>query len=213
MIKAVIFDFDGTLVDTLPFYIKAYDQALKKIGFKFTDKKIVQICLGKKEDVICKFLKKPEKTEEFTQAYFQSVKKLFKKATLFEDTIETLNFIKDKKIKMIIITFAYRWYINQMLDQYKLRDYFDFIISTDDVVHAKPDPEAVLKATDKLKIKPKETIVVGDSKNDILMGKSAGSITVLLTKKEYNLFYNIDEIKKINPNHIIYKISELKKLI
>jgi len=190
MIKAVLFDFDGTLADTLPFYIKAYDQALQKIGFKFSDKKIAQTCFGKKENVICRFLGVPKKTDEFAQAYFQGVKELFKRAPLFENTIETLNFIKNKGIKIIIITFAYRWYINQMLNQYKLGNYFDFIISTNDVIHAKPSPEAVLKATDRLGIKPDETIVVGDSKSDMLMGKSAGSITVLFTKKGYDLFYD-----------------------
>ena len=68
MIKAILFDFDGTLANTLPYYVKAYDQALQKLGFKWDERIIVQNCFGKKELDICKSLGMPEKTEEFTQA-------------------------------------------------------------------------------------------------------------------------------------------------
>ncbi|OGK40293.1 hypothetical protein A3A74_07350 [Candidatus Roizmanbacteria bacterium RIFCSPLOWO2_01_FULL_35_13] len=98
MIKAILFDFDGTLANTLPYYVKAYDQALQKLGFKWDERIIVQNCFGKKELDICKSLGMPEKTEEFTQAYFSAVKELFKQASLFEDTINVLDFIKNKGI-------------------------------------------------------------------------------------------------------------------
>ena len=213
MIKAVLFDFDGTLADTLPFYIKAYDAALRSVGFVLDGKEIAQKCFGKSEFVICKGLGIPEKTETFAQVYFSAVKNLFKHAPLFDDTIEVLNFLKDRDIKIIVITFAYRWYIDQMMSQYKLDAYFDFIISTDDVTSPKPHPEAVLKAIEKLQITLKETLVVGDSKSDILMGKAAGSKTVLFTRKEYDLFYSFDELKKTNPDFIVTNLSQIKKLV
>lgn len=213
MIKAVFFDFDGTLADTLPYYIKAYDKALQTIGFHLNEKEIAKICFGKKENIICDSLGVSGKTKEFSLAHFKAVKNLFKNAPLFEDAVSTLNFLKDHNIKIIIITFAYRWYIDQMIKQYKLEKYFDFIISTDDVINTKPHPEAVLKAVDRLKIKPEETLVIGDSKNDILMGKSAGSKTILFTRKEYNLFYSFNELKKTNPTYIISNLNKLKKLI
>ncbi|MCL4360383.1 HAD family hydrolase [Patescibacteria group bacterium] len=213
MIKAVLFDFDGTLADTLPFYIKAYDVALRSVGFVLDEKEIAQKCFGKSEYVICNSLGIPEKTELFAQAYFSAVKDLFKHAPLFNDTIEVLNFLKDRNTKIIVITFAYRWYIDQMMGQYKLEPYFDFVISTDDVVSPKPHPEAVLKAIEKLKITAKETLVVGDSKSDILMGKAAGSKTVLFTRKEYDLFYSFEELKKTNPDFIVSNLDEVKKLV
>ena len=120
MIKAILFDFDGTLANTLPFYVKACDQALQKLGFKWDERKIVQNCFGKNENVICEALGLPKKTQEFTDTYFSAVKKLFKQAPLFEDAIDILDLIKSKEIKIVIITFAYRWYIDQMLKQFKL---------------------------------------------------------------------------------------------
>lgn len=213
MIKAVLFDFDGTLANTLPYYIKAYDHALHAIGKKLSKKDIAQKCFGKKEEEICKTLGVPQKINEFAHAYFFAVKNLFKQARLFKDTLPILKFLKKKKIKIIIITFAYRWFIDKMMEQYDLQKYIDFIISTDDVVNTKPHPEAVLKTVEKLKIKPQETIVVGNSQNDILMGKSAGSVTVLFTRKEYDVFYSFDELQKTKPSYITDSIQMIKQFV
>ncbi|OGK10764.1 hypothetical protein A2767_06275 [Candidatus Roizmanbacteria bacterium RIFCSPHIGHO2_01_FULL_35_10] len=100
-----------------------------------------------------------------------------------------------------------------MIKQYNLENYLDLVISADDVVKAKPDPEAVIKAVNKLKIKAEEVLVVGDSKSDILIGNTAGSKTALFFIKEYKLYYNLDEIKKTNPNYIIDRVSELKQIL
>ena len=100
-----------------------------------------------------------------------------------------------------------------MLKQYNLDDSFDFTISTDDIVHPKPHPEAVFTACKKLGVPPKNTIVVGDSKSDILMGNEAGSKTVLYTRKEYDLFYSLEELKKTNPTYIIDDLSKLKDIV
>jgi len=212
MIKAILFDFDGTLVNSLPYFVKAYDRALSKFGFKLSAKKIAQMCFNKKEEVICRALGIPEKTEEFRKIYFDTVKELFKDVKLFEDSIETLDYLINKGIKIVIITFATRWYIDSMMKQFQLTSYIDFIISIDDVTHVKPHPEAVYKAVAKLKIKPEEALVVGDAKNDILMGAAAGSKMALFYRKEYDSFYYLDELKKANPTYIIDNLSKLKEI-
>lgn len=213
MIKAILFDFDGTLANTLPYYIKAYDEALRKFNYQFSQKQIAKNCFGKTEDVICQNLGIPNETKRFRQAYFDAVNKLFKKAKLFKGSLEILKFLKSKKIKIAIITFAYRWYIDQMLKQFNLEDYFDIVIGSDDVIRKKPDPEAILRAEKVLKVKTTEMLVVGDSKSDILMGKAALCKTVLFAPKEHNLFYDFNELKKTNPDFIIENILDLKKIV
>jgi len=112
-----------------------------------------------------------------------------------------------------VITFAYRWYIDQMMSQYSLQPYVDFVISKDDVVNPKPDPEAILKAVDRLSIAIDESLVVGDSKSDILMGKAAGSKTALFTREEYDMFYSLEELKKTDPDFIVTRLSQIKKIV
>lgn len=213
MTKALLFDFDGTLADTLPFYIQAYDSALRTIGFTLPEKEIVKLCFGKKEGVVCKALNVPEKTELFRTTYFDGVKTKFKDAPLFDGVLELFSILKKKNIKIGIITFAYRWYIDQMVAQYGLSQYVDMVISTDDVKNPKPDPEAVLSFCTRFDLSPEDCIVVGDSKSDIVMAKSAGSMAILMHPKHYDLFYNLEDLKTSNPTHIVEHISEVSAFI
>lgn len=213
MIKIAIFDFDGTLADTLPFYTLAYKQALIAIGVKKTDKEVVGLCFGKKEDVVCKSLGLPDKTALFSESYFTAVETLFKKAKLFPDTLKIIQYLRKKNIKIAIVTFAYRWYIDQMITQFNLNSLVDLILSTEDVANPKPNPESVYKVSEHFKVSPTETIVVGDSTSDILMAKNAGSKSVLMFPKDYNRYYNFLELKKTNPDFIIQELSELTRFI
>lgn len=213
MIKAILFDFDGTLADTLPFYIKAYHKSLQQLGFSFTDKEIVAKCFGKKELDVCTALGIPEKTTEFSTGYFDAVRELFKDARLFEGTLPVLRQIRSQGMKIAIITFAYRWYIDIMMRQFQLEDLVDMIISADDVTKSKPDPEAVFKACSSFRCLPKECVVVGDSGSDIRMGNAAGATSILMHPDSYGLFYDISTLATTNPAHTIKKIDDLLSVI
>lgn len=208
--KAFLFDFDGTLADTLPFYVKAYRKALTDIGFPhFQDKDIVSLCFGKKEQVVCDTLGVSNKVNEFSSSYFQAVRELFPRAQLLPGARELLMTLKEKQIKSAIITFAYRWYIDSMVEQYSLENLVDQVISADDVTHPKPHPEAVLKVCSTYLIQPNECVVVGDSKSDILMAKSAGASSILVHLPSYDLFYNLSILKQSKPDKIINSLSEI----
>ena len=213
MIEAILFDFDGTLIDTLPLYIKAYDKALRKEGFVLSKKEIAQKCFGKKEEFICTSLGIPEKAEVFRDNYYSAINDLFVDARLFDTTVQILDFLSINKVKLAIVTFASRWYIEKMLKQCGLEKYFEAVISSSDVTQPKPHPEAVLKATALLDVKPEKALVVGDSASDILMGKSAGSKAALFTRKEYDLFYSLHDLKKAEPDFIIHDLLDLKKMV
>jgi len=213
MIKAILFDFDGTLANTLPFYIQAYDITLRTLGLIKTEKEIVDSCFGKRVIDTCTLLGIPEKTDEFSELYFAAIKELFKNSKLFDDTLETLVTLHNKGIKLAIITFAYRWYIDQMMAQFKLSSIIDLVISADEVAHAKPHPEAVLTSIKNFNVSISETLVVGDSKSDILMAKAASSKSVLMFPPEYTKFYNFEDLKKTNPDYIVSNMKEILPLL
>lgn len=210
MIKAILFDLDGTLVDTLPSYLRSYNQALKKQGVNLTEREIVKACFGKTEETICKELGIPDKTEEFRKTYFAEVKDHFVKGKLFPGVPDFLDLVSEKQIKLGIVSFAYTWYVDKMVKAVSLDKYFKVIIGFNDVKKAKPDPEAALLACNKLEVLPEETVVVGDSKSDILMGKNAGCRAILFYPNSYELFYNLDELKESKPDYIV---GDFKKLI
>lgn len=209
--KAFLFDFDGTLANTLPYYVQAYRKALSTIGFPDKDdREIVAQCFGKKEQSVCNALGVPEKVNEFSESYFAAVKELFPRAPLITGAQELLEILKKKNIKIAIITFAYRWYIDSMLKHYSLTDMIDQVISADDVKSPKPDPEAVLKVCSTFSIHPKECVVVGDSKSDILMAKAAGSHSILVHLPTYNLFYDLHTLLESNPEKIVSSLAEIQ---
>ena len=213
MIKNIIFDLDGTLINSLPLFIKAYDLALKEQGFTFPKKEVASTCFGKTEAAICQKLNIPDKTKQFKKTYFTGLKRHLKEGKLFNNVLETLNLCVEKQINLAIISFAYRWYVDKMIKRLNLKKYFNPIISFNDVKNPKPNPEAVILACKKLNLQPQHTIVVGDSKSDILMGKAKGCKTVLFYKKGYDLFYDLQTLKESHPDKIVKNFRELKKLI
>jgi len=88
--------------------------------------------------------------------------------------------LRNKGLKLAIVTSKRRETALKGLKCFDLEKYFDVIITPEDSKKHKPDGEPVLKACEVLKVSPVETIMVGDSHNDILCGKNAGSKTCLV---------------------------------
>lgn len=213
MIQALFFDLDGTLINTLPLYLKSYDRALQEQGFHFTDKQIVDTCFGKTEGTTCSILGIPEKTEAFGKTYFAGVKSHYQDTKLFDGVLECLNRARQQHLKLGIISFAYNWYVDDIVKQLDLKKYFDIIIGHNDVVNPKPDPEAVILACEKLNVLPENSIMIGDSASDIAMGNTAGCKTVLFHPPEYDLYYDLNLLKSYNPNVIITDFGDFATLL
>lgn len=211
--KAIIFDLDGTLADTLPLYVKSYRFALSEQGFTYSDKEIVDLCFGKTELDICTRLGIPEMTPQFAKTYFEAVNTHFTQSTLFPGVIVGLKQAQEKGLKLSIISFAYNWYVKGMLKGLGIEEYFDVVLGYDDVHKPKPDPEAVFLVCHKLNINPQDALVIGDSKSDIMMGNAAQCTTVLFHPREHHLFYDLDTLKQANPTHVISTYKELTKLL
>jgi len=211
--KAMLFDLDGTLVDTLPLYIKSYSKALIDQGFYFSDKEIVERCFGKTEDDICTKLEIPEQTDIFRKTYFQGVQNHFVEGNLFPGVLDYLVYAKDMGMKLGVISFAYRWYVDRILEKLDIQKYFDIVIGFDDVKNPKPNPEAINIACEKLEIMPDEVLMIGDSKSDVMMGNAGGTKTALFHPDGHGIFYDINTLKESNPTFTISNFSELIKLI
>lgn len=214
MINAVLFDIDGTLINSLGNYLQAYKETLHHYGFSFSDEEISNNCFGHTEEAICKELEIPDKTEEFRSLYFSNVKKGLPSIELFPDAIYTLKQLKEKQIKIALITFAHNWYITELSKLFNLNNYAQIKIGFNDVTNSKPDPEAVNKTCQIFEIQNEEALVVGDSKSDILMGKNARSKTALYIPEENKMFYDFSKlVSESDPDFIIKTLKEILNLI
>ena len=97
---------------------------------------------------------------------------------IFPQSKKVLEKLKNKRIKLGLITNSTGFITLTILNHFKLKKYFDVVVTMDDVRRRKPAPDMILKACKTLKVMPKNTILVGDTMNDIIAGRRAGCATV-----------------------------------
>ena len=193
-IKAVLFDMDGVLVDSLDAWFHTYNDALKSFGFKELGKKEFAKGFGSpiEQDINDHFIGKTVK--EVANRYNANFIKRKKLVKIFPESKKILSELKKRKIKLALLTNSTTFIALSILKHHKIRKYFDVILAMEDVKKRKPAPDMVLKACKKLGVKPKNAIIVGDTMNDMIAGKRAGCITVGYTIKGD---YMVDKLKEI----------------
>jgi len=126
----------------------------------------------------------------------------------FPNTIKTLTILKNSGFSLAAVSNRMRESLLESLKATKIFDYFDIIVSADDVSNPKPHKDHLLAALKKLKVKPTHSYMVGDTEQDVLAGKNAHVKTVGVT---YGLLG--ERIKKHKPDWVIDDIGELLKIL
>ena len=177
-VKAVLFDLDGVLVDSYEAWFLTYNQTLNYLGFKPVTKKYFSKYFGNpvEDDIKRVFIGKTPK--EVMEGYALHFPKNAKYVRLFPKVKEVLSFIEKKKIKVGLISNSHIKIVLSILKHFKIIKYFDAVVTRSDVKRGKPAPDMVLKACKMLKIKPKDAVLIGDTKNDIVAGRRTGCFTV-----------------------------------
>lgn len=208
-INTILFDLDGTLIDTNELIISTYLHILEKY---FPSK-------YKREDVL-PFLG-PTLTETFEAIDLDRAEEMileYRTYNLanhdlmvkeFVGVLTTIHTLKEKGYKLAIVTTKLHETSLKGLRLTKLDSYFDVIVALDHVNKVKPDPEPVLLALEQLNSKPEQAIMVGDNFHDILAGKNAGTQTA-------GVAWSIkgrDYIAKYEPDYILEDMAELLTLL
>ena len=175
--SAVLFDLDGTLVDTQQYILKAFNYALKQQGFPPIDSKrlaeIASIPLHK-----CYPLLAPngnlEKLIADHRGFQQKNVHLVKK---YPKLLETIEALRKNNVKIAVVTSRYRKSSELSLQKTGLAKIVDALVAGDDVAESKPHPKPFTTAAQKLGERPGNCLVVGDSCLDIVGGKAAGCKT------------------------------------
>ncbi len=177
-VRAVLFDLDGTLVDSFDAWFKVYNESLAEFGFRPVTRNEFKAHFGSpiEKDVRENF--RGCTVNQVENAYNRNFLKNINRVKLFPGAKETLNALKNKGYELGLITGSTRQITNNLIQKFNLGKFFNVILTMDDVKRRKPAPDVVLKACKILAAKPQNTILVGDTKNDTLAGKSAGCITI-----------------------------------
>ena len=192
--SAILFDMDGVLVDSLDSWWKALNSALKKFKHQeLTRDEFVETYWGHDLRANLKRLNLNPQVAPFCNITYGDHLDYIK---IYPDTKFTLKQLA--LYRKAIITNTPTDCARQILKKFDIVHYFEAIVTSDDVLKAKPDPEIVFTACKRLGVTPKTVLLVGDTENDIKAGRAAGCTVVGLN---------------IPADIMIQKLSELTDLI
>jgi len=173
-VKAVIFDLDGVIIDSFSAWFKVFNSTRKNYKLpEITKKEFLEKIWGGSIERDIKTYFKGKTVEEIGKHYFAHFDNFKKDTTLNPNVRETLKKLKDKNIKLGIVTNTYKKPVLEILEYHKIKDLFDVVLGGDDVENGKPAPDSIFEACKGLKIKPEEAVLVGDTMNDAGAAKNA----------------------------------------
>lgn len=178
-LKAVLFDMDGVLLDSFETSYLIFNGLREKCKLKAMSREeyIKSVWGGFFTDNMKKYLK-TNNVEDIETYHKKLILKYKNEVRLMPGAKKVLKAIKNKKIKIGLVTNTLREQTLNTLKYHKIEDYFDTIVTGSDVEKAKPHPDPILKACERLGVIPEETIYIGDTKFDYKAGKAAGCLVV-----------------------------------
>jgi len=203
-INTVLFDMDGTLIDTNALIHESFVHTFNHYGLSYTDEEILSFNGPPLQETFMNI--NPELAGEMIDTYrAHNIANHDKYVKVFPTVVETLERLKKRNIKMAVVSAKMRKGVELGLEMTNLRQYFDSIVSVDDVNNPKPHPEPVIKAMEQLGGIKETSLMIGDNSHDIESGNKAGMKTVGVKwsskgedfLKQYNPTFMIDEMRDI----------------
>ncbi len=211
-INTVLFDFDGTIMDTNSVIMQSWQHTFRAVEGKERPEEEIIGTFGEPLYVTMEKLLPQISVEEGAKIYRSFHHDNFIELIgIFPGILELLEELKTRGYKTGIVTSRLRHSTEIGLKKYDMEQYFDAIVTCDDTDKHKPDPEPVHIALARLGSKPEEAIMVGDSMFDILCAKNAGVKAVLVS---WALAVSEEDKTGENaPNYIIEKAEDLLDIL
>jgi HAD superfamily hydrolase (TIGR01549 family) len=206
-IKAILFDLDGVLVDSPDAIWKAHNLAAKKLGYPTCKKEEIYRLIGMKWDDLIAILLPEADIELFKKTVNEMYKDVYKHVKLIGDANKVLKELKNRGFKLGLVSGSNRSYADDVLKALKFDfSVLDVRVHSEDTERHKPDPDPILLALKKLKVKPKEAIYIGDSLIDYRAAKAAGVNFI-------GALSGVTMMEEFLKNNVIYIIKDIGELL
>ncbi|MDA8483870.1 phosphoglycolate phosphatase [Pseudomonas resinovorans] len=188
--RLVMFDLDGTLVDSVPDLAAAVDRMLVSLGRPAAGVEQVREWVGNGARVLVRralaggldhSAVHDSDAERGLDLFMEAYAESHALTTVYPGVAETLKWLKKKDVELALVTNKPERFVAPLLDEMKLGRYFSLIIGGDTLPQQKPDPAALLHVMHITGVSRSEALFVGDSRNDVLAAKAAGVKCVALS--------------------------------
>ena len=213
--KAILIDLDGTMFDTAPEITIAMNQTLQALNFKTLSFNTIRQFIGKGVDNLVNqsllasnkkvHIEKNKALNLFNDFY----KKIAKQSKPYDDVESTLQFLQDKQIKLACVTNKPSSHTYLILEESDFEKFFDCIICGDEMKFKKPHQFSIDFVRKKLDVSEMETLMVGDSSNDIRAANNAG---VSVATVPYGYQYE-EPIENFPVSYALQQFGDLKHFV
>ena len=217
----ILFDLDGTLVDTAPDLMRAHNHVMKKFGYPTKSTEDIRNLVGKGAGAMIgrsiwgqakkEFSKvddekiKNEMVKEFVNFYGKNI---INESTLINGVKDFLKWCKEQNISMAVCTNKQEYLSIDLLKKIGIYDFFEYVAGSNTFDYCKPDPRHLTSVVEILDGDVNKTIMIGDSETDANAAKAAGIPVILLengyTEKNTNDIYH---------NHLIKDFVDVEKIV
>jgi|SRR5690554_2172862 len=209
MIKAFIFDLDGTIIDTPSLIMNSFKYSIdKNTNYKLSNSEITNV-LGMTLDTAFKrFANDENHLNEMINSFRKYSINNSKELNAYLNATNVIQYLRDEGYLLGIVTSKTRKIVEDNLKQLKIYDNFNCIITYEDTIKHKPNPEPLYKALNALGVKASDAIYIGDHENDIKAGKNANMKTGLMAYS-----HRFEEALKEEPTYVFENFLEIKTII
>jgi phosphoglycolate phosphatase len=220
-IFTVLFDLDGTLVDTAPDLMRAHNHVMKKFGYPTKSTEEIRNLVGQGAGAMLGRSIWGQAKKEFGKVQNEKIKKemidafvdyygknIINESTLINGVKEFLKWCKKKNISMAVCTNKQEHLAIDLLKKIGIYDYFEYVAGSNTFDYCKPDPRHLTNVIEILGGEIKRSIMIGDSETDANAGKNAGIPVILLEDG-----YTEKNTTEIYHNHLIKDFMGIEEII
>ena len=217
----ILFDLDGTLVDTAPDLMKAHNHVMKKFGYKTKTTDEIRAIIGKGARTLIGRSIWGQAKKEFSKIEDQNVKdemvkefidyygiNIINESKLVNGVEEFLKWCSSKKISMGVCTNKQEHLAIDLLKKIKIYNYFEYVAGGNTFEVCKPDPKHLTNIVEILNGDLKKTLMIGDSENDTIPAKEASIPVILLDNG-----YTEKNVSEIYYDHLVEDFIGIEKIV
>lgn len=204
MIKAIIFDMDGVLIDAKDWHYDALNRALRLFGFEISRYAHLSTYDGLPTSKKLEMLSIESNLPRALHGFINEMKQIYTMEIVHTQCRPTfahelaLSTLKSQGYKLAVASNSIRSTVITMMDKANLSGYFDAMLSNEDVERPKPDPEIYSSAMRKLAVSPKECLIVEDNENGIKAALASGAHLL-----------RVRDVHDVNLENILTRIREI----